>query len=178
MKENKPCKCGNKFVVNRTYNLCNDCNYYRLHGKTPFEAAQDKERVKPVKIYHIKRTPLKRSKKAIKSTKETKEKRRETLRKDRELYKYIFDTKLPECEECQEPLPDVFEDDEGNIVYIAQYSHILSKGSSPEFRHNKLNINRLCLGCHDKWEFSDKENMKIYKSNQLIIEKMKINFLK
>lgn len=171
MTEDKPCKCGNKFIANRTYNLCLNCNFERLHGKTCFEAAIEKESVKPRKIYHLKRSP-------VRSTEATKEKREEVLRKDRELYLYIFNTKPNECEECRlngifNPLPDIFEDEEGNIVYISQFSHILSKGSSPEFRHNKLNINRLCHTHHDMWEFSEKEKMKIYAGNQVLIEKMR-----
>jgi len=166
---NKPCKCGSVYIVNNTYNLCDACNYYRLHGKTRFEVAREKESTKPRKIYYLKRSP-------VRSTKRTKEKRVEILSKDRELYLYIFNTKLPICEECSNKLPDVFEDKNGDIFCIGQYSHILGKGAYPEFRHNKLNMNRLCYHCHDKWEFGAKEGMKIYEGNQVLIEKMKDDY--
>lgn len=177
-KEDKPCQCGNKYVINKTYNLCDACNYKRLHdGKTRFEVAREKESTKVRKVYQIKRIPLKRAKISLKrspvrSTQRTKEKRAEVLRKDRELYLYIFNTKPNECEECGAMLPDVFES-EGGIIAIYQYSHILSKGHEPKLRHCKLNVQKLCLQCHQIWEFGNKEKMKIYKRNQILIEKMR-----
>ena len=176
------CKqCNKDKWIQNSREICSDCVYMNNNGgKTRFEVAREKESVKPRKVYRIKRTPLKRKKTSLKrspvrSTQRTRERRAETLRKDRELYLYIFNTKPNECEECGAMLPDVFESEGGNIIYINQFSHILSKGSSPELRHNKLNINRLCLTHHDMWEFGDKENMKIYKGNQVLIEKMRGN---
>jgi hypothetical protein len=138
----------------------------------------EKQKDKKIKVYNLKRTPLKRFQKPlkrsrIKSTPETIEKRKETLRLDRELYKYIFDTKPPICEECNALLSNEFEDENGNIIMISQFSHILGKGAFPEYRHNKLNINRLCDIHHDQWETGDRKSMKIYEPNQLIIQKIK-----
>lgn len=167
-----------KFIVNKTYNFCIDCNYYRLHNKTRFEAAKEKQTNKPKKVYKLKRTPLKPSKiplkrTTIKSKKETKEKRRCVLDKDRETYFQVFKNKPNECEECKAILPDIFEDEDGNIIYISQYSHVLGKGAYPEFRHNPKNFNRLCYEHHQQWDFGDKEVMKIYTKNQKIIEELK-----
>lgn len=173
--EEKPCQCGNHFIVNRTYWECNDCNYVRLHGKTRFEVALEKKKSKPNKIYRLKRKPFKRAKNSFKK-KEISEKRLEVLRKDRETYFKVFNSKPHKCEECGEPLPDVFEDYEGNIVAIYRFSHILSKRAYPEFRHSELNINLLCLNCHQTWEFGYKKSMKIYENNQKIIQKMKDDY--
>jgi len=39
-----------KYIVNKTYGLCDDCNYARLHkGKTKYQVANEKQRSKPVK---------------------------------------------------------------------------------------------------------------------------------
>ncbi len=162
----KPCKCGSVWIVNKTYNLCSECNHIRLHGITQYEAAQRRQKENT-------RCKSKKKRKPLKSSTATIKKRKETLRKDRALYLHIFNTKNNECEECSKQLPSEFENEEGKIIYIAQYSHILSKGAFPEFRHHKLNINRLCLKCHEKWEFGDKKNMKIFNSNQKLIERMK-----
>lgn len=170
-------KCGNKWVVNKTYCLCEECNYYRLHGKTKQEARKEANlkrlKQKPIHRYQIKRKPLKSSPK-------TREKRKETLNKDRETYFKVFNTKPHECEECRlngvnTPLPDEFEDEEGNINFITQYSHIMTKSAFPEYRHNYLNFNRLCLQHHQIWEFGNREEMKIFEPNQLIINKIKWN---
>lgn len=167
-----------KWIVN-SKGLCADCVYMNNHGgKTRIEVQKEKQKGKKVKVYELKRTPLKRSQKPlkrsrIKSTPETIERRKETLRLDRELYLYIFNTKPHKCEECRNLLPDIFEDENGNIVCIGQYSHILTKNSFPEYRHNRLNINRLCIIHHNQWEFSDRKSMKIYEPNQLIIQKIK-----
>lgn len=177
--QDKPCQCGNKYVVNKTHNLCGSCNYKRLNGgKARFEVAREKESTKVRKAYQIKRTSLKRKKTSLKrspvrSTQRTKEKRAEMLRKDREVYLKVFNSKDNCCEECGVILSDRFEDDEGNIIDIFRFSHILGKAAYPEFRHNKLNMNLLCLKCHQIWEFSSKEKMKIYKGNQILIEKMR-----
>lgn len=155
--------------------MCEECNYFRLHGKTKQEARKEanlrQQTTKKVKVYQIKRKPLKSSPK-------TREKRQETLRKDRKTYLKVFNSNPNECEECRlngiyTPLPDEFEDEEGNINAIWQYSHIMTKQSHPEFRHNSNNFNRLCLNDHQIWEFGNREKMKIFKPNQLTIQKIK-----
>jgi hypothetical protein len=175
--QEKPCKCGNHYIINKTYWLCNDCNYIRLYNKTKFEVSIERQKQKqkkiPLSTHRKSKKPLKSSKNYLKQ--ERLEKRRKVLKKDRELYFYWFSTKPCECEECGAGLPDIFENDDGSIVYIAQYSHILSKGAFPEFRHHKLNGNRLCLFHHNQWEFGDRESMKIFKSNQKIIQEIKQN---
>jgi hypothetical protein len=172
MSEAKCYKCGSKYIVNKKYMLCSDCNYLRIHGKTRFEVAREKEKSKPNKVYTLKRTPLKSKKTRIKSRPETVEKRRELLKKDREWYYSFFISRPHECEECGHWLPDEFEDENGRINFIGQYSHIVPKGARNDLRHNKLNCNRLCNLHHDQWEFGDRESMEIYKNNQKIIKEM------
>lgn len=68
------------------------------------------------------------------------------------------------CEETMKPLPE----------YSAAFiSHILSKGAHPEMAHDPRNINILCLEAHNRWENGDRENMRIYQRNMLMIEQLK-----
>ena len=89
----------------------------------------------------------------------------ESKDKDRDTYLLVFSNNPPYCEECGVRLPNQFEDESGNIIMISQYSHIISKGSDPKFRHDYRNFNRLCFDCHQKWEFGDRQSMNIYENN-------------
>ena len=148
--EDRPCNCGNHFIVNRTHWLCNNCNKKRLHNQNKFNPK------KRVKIKHSKRE-------------ETKLKRELILKKDKEFYLHQFNSKPNICEECGVNLPDIFEID-GSVVMIGQYSHILTKGMFPEYRHSNWNCNRLCLRDHNEWEFKDRSKMGIYNSNKELVK--------
>lgn len=165
------CKCGSEYIVNKKYKLCATCNFERLHGQPQFYVklakAQDSTKSE--------RTSVKTKKKRVNHSisDRTKERRKDQVARDRETYLVVFFSRESVCEECGTPLPDEFSDENGNINCIGQYSHILSKGSHPEFRNDARNFNRLCPNpCHDRWEFHDKENMKIYAKNQLIIQQL------
>lgn len=84
------------------------------------------------------------------------------------FYHYCFENSLFKCcEECQHPLD----------YYSAEYiSHILTKGSKPEIAHDPRNFNLLCPKCHYKWEIGKGKYMKIYKTNQIVIELLKIDY--
>lgn len=63
--------------------------------------------------------------------------------------------------------------------YSATYiSHIISRGAETRLRHDLRNYNLLCLFCHNRYEFKDKENMKIYPKNIIIIEELKESLIK
>ena len=158
--------CGKNYnIVNKKYGLCQLCNHSRLH---PENTQLDEHRGR---IFKKEYKPLKRTK--IKSTSKTKDKRKEILEKDKATYFIVFSTKKHQCEECRKSLPNKFVDNNGDINAIWQYSHILSKGSHPEYRHNPDNFNRLCMDHHIQWEFGNRKAMKIYEKNQTIIEKLK-----
>jgi hypothetical protein len=169
-------KCGSEYVVNKTHNLCDDCNYIRIHGKSRFEVAMEKRISNVAKKFSIPaahriilvKTPLKRQSKRIQPV--NKDRAVERRKHDEITYFEVFSNKLNECEECGATLPEEFHDEEGNINCIGQYSHILSKGAHPEFRNNAKNFNRLCpYPCHNKWEFGDRESMKIFKKNLITV---------
>jgi hypothetical protein len=149
-KEYKPCSnCGkNPYIVNRIKWLCQPCNYERLHGVEQYKVPKQ-EAIKPSK------------------------KRKSVLDADRETYRIVFETHPNQCEECNCKLPDTFEDENGRINAIFQYSHIATKKAFPEFRNNPKNFNRLCLKCHTQWETGNRKEMNIYEGNMKIIEELK-----
>jgi hypothetical protein len=102
------------------------------------------------------------------------------LKLDEETYKKVYNSSEKRmgfafCEECGKILSNSFRDSSGKIVNRFQYSHILSKGAFPEYRHNTLNFNILCQDHHQQWETGDRKSMKIYEKNQKVIEILKNN---
>lgn len=63
--------------------------------------------------------------------------------------------------------------------YSATYvSHILTRGAHPEMAHDPRNVNILCFPAHNRWENGDRENMRIYNLNMLVIEQLKNEYSK
>lgn len=164
------CKdCNQEKWISNARGLCNECVFKANHdGKSRFEVAKEKEVSKPRKIYNLKRTPLK-SKKNIQKLEEKIERRKQALEKDHETYLQVFNKSKHKCEECGCNLPNVFKDDNGNLVAIYRYSHILSKGSHNEYRYELWNFNELCFKHHSQWDHGDRKSMKIYERNKQIV---------
>lgn len=80
------------------------------------------------------------------------------------FYRWVWARKRHICEETMRPL------EQYSAAYI---SHILTKGAHPEMAHDPRNINILCYEAHNQWEFGDRQKMRIFESNKLIIEKLK-----
>ena len=80
------------------------------------------------------------------------------------FYRWVWARKRHICEETMRPL------EQYSAAYI---SHILTKGAHPEMAHDPRNINILCYEAHNQWEFGDRQKMRIFESNRLIIEKLK-----
>ena len=176
-------ECGRTNVPVNAKGLCSECQYLKTHGKTRQETYSErrieKDKLKPKQTYSYTLITLKSSKKRKKTVSsillknEKLEKRREQIRKDEETYEQVFNSRPHECEECGRGLSDVFRDENGMVVARWQYSHILSKAAFPEYRNDPRNMNRLCLDCHQRWEWKNRENMKIYEKNQLTIQELK-----
>ena len=131
-------------VANKTYMLCDECNYIRIHGMTRFEAAlkkkkEDQAQLRQNKKKVVKTTPYKRKK----ATGEW------------EMFLQIWEERAHYCQNrnCRkylgfEPQPIFF-------------SHRKSKGAYPELRLCKDNIDLLCRSCHEVYEFGDKTKLDI-----------------
>ena len=83
------------------------------------------------------------------------------------FYRYCWAHKIHVCEEYMKPL------DWYSAVYI---SHILSKGAHPEMAHDPRNVNILSFDAHQKWETGNRETMRIFEENQLIIKILKKDY--
>ena len=125
--------CQQCFIPNlvNSKHICPSCVFKNNHnGKSQFEVYNERAKLnKSIKVDKLpisELKPVKRVKNKIKVNSDKIERRRQILKKDEDLYEYIFNTKPPFCEECSEHLPDQFRDDDGNIIYRAQYSHIFS----------------------------------------------------
>lgn len=79
------------------------------------------------------------------------------------FYRWCWDHYPHICAETMRPLRH----------YSATYiSHILTRGAYPEMAHDPRNVNILSFEMHNRWENGDRENMRIYPSNQLIINEL------
>jgi hypothetical protein len=105
--------------------------------------------------------------------------REKVIKQDEATYQLVFEQSTKNifgfslCSECGKAITNRFRDNSGRVVARYQYSHILSKGAFPEYRHNPLNFNILCMDDHQQWETGDRKSMRIYEKNQQIIEQLK-----
>ena len=135
-------------IVNKFHKLCQSCNFKRLEaGKAAKGRKTPKKKIGPSK------------------------QRKNVLARDRETYLQLFNQSDGHCENCGTPLPNTFEEN-GSLVGIYRYSHILTKASHPEHRNNVENFNQLCFSCHQLWEFGDRASMPIFEKNKQTIEKL------
>ncbi len=128
-------KCGEvKVIVNKTYCLCDDCNFKRLHdGLSRFQ-------YKVLNFKFLPRTEIKRRSVTRKPRKSTGE---------RELFAEIWNERPHVCTHCGGKLPEP--------MRSYYFSHIKSKGAFPELRLEKSNIELTCLKCHQEYEFGARQ---------------------
>ena len=87
-----------------------------------------------------------------------------TPEENEKFYLWCWNHMPHRCEETMRPL----------WQYSATYiSHILTRGAHPEMAHDPRNVNILCFEMHNRWENGDRQNMRIYRSNQLRIQQLK-----
>lgn len=90
-----------------------------------------------------------------------------TPEENEKFYRWCWNHKRHICEETMRPLPG----------YSATFvSHILTRGAHPEMAHDPRNVNILSFEQHNRWENGKRENMRIFASNQLIIEQLKAEY--
>lgn len=87
-----------------------------------------------------------------------------TPQENERFYRWCWDHYPHQCAECMRPLNQ----------YSATYvSHILTRGAHPETAHDPRNVNILCFAHHSVWENGDRQKMRIFAGNQLVIEQLK-----
>lgn len=164
-------KCKKELpIVNKHFNLCRECNNERLYGSKYGKVYKIKQ--KPLKFNKTPKKPKKfRNKNKVKPkkslfVKELKDKDELLMvERDEIFYEKCFNLSNHKCEECGDSLPDQFRSGDGKVLARFRYSHIIPKSIASHLRHVIKNINHLCQLCHTRWDFGDKENMKIYSSN-------------
>jgi len=168
MKEKINCIQCDRFTYVNSKMLCSDCVFKNNHdGKTRVQVYNERKVLKIRGFNKGLNKYIKGKRKGVEN------KISDTRNKDREVYYQVFLSKPPFCEECGKRLPDEFEDDDGKIIYVHQYSHIISKGSDQRLRHDVRNFNRLCHEHHHQWEFGDRMSMKILKDNVDIMDRLR-----
>lgn len=132
------CKNGcikNCPIVNKKYDLCDHCNYFRLNGKTKEEIYKERASSKEKKIYTLKKS----------KPNQISEKQKSSNKQIRETYAEIALTREKRCTGCA-------------TYYNLSHSHILSRKQRPDLQVEESNITYHCLsigekeGCHQKWE--------------------------
>lgn len=85
------------------------------------------------------------------------------------FYRWVWDNWPTErkCEETGHPLYDY------SPVFI---SHILSRGANPEKAYDGRNVNLLSPAAHRQWESAQRDQMRIYYSNQVRIDQMREDY--
>lgn len=150
-----------KFIVNKKYNLCDDCNYYRLNGKTKQEVYQERASQKPKKTYQIKKSPLKNNSKVkIQTQKEKQVKNKLSQLKNQIREKAILENKYF-CWGC------------GKGGVQLDCSHILSVGQRKDLELQEENINLFCRDCHSAWESNN-----VVKMSSLLTFKKDLDYIK
>ena len=130
-------KCNRENIIN-SKGLCVDCVYKNNHeGKTRFQIQIERHNEKIKKLKEQGKPPSSSIK--YKPKKPTGE---------RELFLQIWNERPHYCVKCQKFL--------GHEPKVYFFSHKKSKGSHPELRLVKDNIELLCEECHYKEEFGDR----------------------
>lgn len=137
------CNCSKcnlpKPIVNKKYNLCDDCNYMRLHdGKSKAEVLREKASTKiaTVKHYQFKsKKPLSSSQKTAKQIVIDKalQALKNSIRIDEQQNGTYY------CKGC-------------GHTHKLDCSHILSVKHRKDLELVRENINLLCRTCHINWE--------------------------
>lgn len=87
-----------------------------------------------------------------------------TPQENERFYRWCWEHYPHRCEETMRPLYNY------SAVYV---SHILTRGAHPEMAHDPRNVNILCYDAHNRWENGNREAMRIYAGNQLLIKLLK-----
>lgn len=77
--------------------------------------------------------------------------------KDALFYEEIWNERPHYCVNCKSFLGHTFKLEDGKLINLFRYAHIIPKSIYPFLRHYKGNLMLLCLRCHTKFDNSPKE---------------------
>lgn len=92
-------------------------------------------------------------------------------KEDAKFYQKIWNERPHYCENCGKFLGDSFFDENGKIINLFRYAHIITKTKYPLLRHNSENLMLLCLDCHTKFDNSPLEvveEMNCYDKDKIV----------
>jgi hypothetical protein len=161
----KNCKKKQK-ISNAFFGLCLICNNERLRLKNGVKKNKTTKYMQKQKEFNKKaNNKLKSDFKESLGRKTNEKKRNGAIIEDEKFYEQSFNLSNHKCEECNKQLSTDFRGEDGKVLVRWRYSHVIPKSIAPELRHNLLNINNLCLQCHQEWENGDKVKMSIFSHN-------------
>lgn len=138
----------NKPIVNKKHNLCDDCNFMRLHnGKSKAEVYSERQKDKQqdwTTSLPKTRLPIVKSSKPLKQ---------QTVKQSGQQVKLNRLKQKIELEAIQNN--EYFCWGCGNAKGGLDKSHILSVGQRKDLELIKANINLFCRKCHSDWESGD-----------------------
>lgn len=140
-------QCGqDKPIVNKKRELCDDCNYMRLHnGQTKAEVYSEKAQQKEPKQYQFKQkaTPFKKPKAIKQQTAKEKTRKEELSQVKMKIEEDAIQNDLYYCWGC------------GRGGVPLDKSHILSVKHRKDLELEEENINLFHRQCHMDWESGD-----------------------
>lgn len=140
-------KCEqDKPIVNKKYNLCDDCNFMRLHGgQSKAEVYSERAKDKEPKVYTFKSksTPTSSSKPIKQQTTKEKNRKNALSQVKSEIEIEAMQDNRYFCWGC------------GHAKGGLDKSHILSVKQRKDLELDKDNINLFCRDCHVDWESGD-----------------------
>jgi nitrate reductase cytochrome c-type subunit len=161
----KNCKKQQK-ISNAFFGLCLICNNNRLQSNRGVKKNEATKYIqKDKKLSSAAENRLKFEFKESLRRKTNEKKRNSAIIEDEKFYEQSFNLSNHKCEECNKQLPTDFRGEDGKVIARWRYSHVIPKSIAPELRHNLLNINNLCLQCHQEWENGNKFKMNIFNNN-------------
>ena len=161
----KNCKKQQK-ISNAFFCLCLICNNERLRLKNGVKKNEATKYIQKQKELNTRaNNKLKSDFKESLGRKTNEKKRNSAIIEDEKFYEQSFNLSNHKCEECNKQLPTDFRGEDGKVLARWRYSHVIPKSIAPELRHNLLNINNLCLQCHQEWENGNKVKMSIFSHN-------------
>lgn len=150
-------KCGTEtYIINRTHHICENCNSWRLHGKSLIDLRREKQ--KAYRINQLKKSKAKAEKLKEQGIKKHVPKIRQVSEKQKQINEQLkkvkdkitedaINTNNYYCHSC------------GCVNLNLDRSHRISVKQRPDLQCDPLNIKLECRKCHQNYESGDWSKM-------------------